>query len=116
VDEADRIDVGAEIAVMRNGGCRDLDLSRDVIQREETVKGGPEVLAQVQPEDKDLMGWAEVGNVVSSDVVPEPCKTTMVTCVDSQDVTEGGRATRSRKPELIMSWWLTVASGGHSSL
>ncbi len=98
MDEADRIDVGEEIAVVQNGGCRDLDLSRDVIQREETAKGGPEVLAQVRPEDKDLMGWAEVGNVVSSDVVPELCKTTTVTCDDSQDVTEGGRATRSGEP------------------
>ena len=95
MDEANRIDVGAEIAVVRNGGCGDLDLPRDVIQREETAKGGPEVLAQVWPEDKDLMRWAEVGNVVSSNVVPEPCKTTTVACVDFQDVTEGGRATRS---------------------
>ena len=55
MDEADRIDVGAETAVMRNGGCGDLDLPRDVIQREETAKGGPEVLARVRPEDKDLM-------------------------------------------------------------
>ena len=45
MDKADRIDDGAEIAVVRNGGCRDLDLPRDVVQREETVKGGPEVLA-----------------------------------------------------------------------
>jgi hypothetical protein len=98
VDEAKRIDVGAKIAVMRNGGHRDLDLPRDVVQREETAKGGPEVLARVQPKDKDLMRWVEVGNAVSSDVVPEPCKTTTVTCVDSQDVTEGGRATRSGEP------------------
>ncbi len=95
MDKADRIDIGAKIAVVRNGGCRGLDLPRDVVQRKETAKGGPEVLARVRPEDKDLMRWAEVGNVVSSDVVPEPCKTTTVTCVDSQDVTEGGRATRS---------------------
>ncbi len=87
MDEADWIDVGAEIAVVRNGGCGDLDLPRDVIQREETAKGGPEVLARVRPEDKDLMGWAEVGNVVSLDVVPEPCKTRTVACVDFQDVT-----------------------------
>jgi hypothetical protein len=98
VDEANQIDVWAEIAVVRNGGCGDLDLPRDVIQREETAKGGPEVLARVQPEDKDLMGWAEVGNVVSLDVVPEPCKTTAVACVDFQDGTEGGRATRSGEP------------------
>ena len=98
MDEADRIDVGAEIAVVRNGGCGDLDLPREVVQREETAKGGPEVLAQVRPEDKDLMRWVEVGNVLSSDVVPEPCKTTTVTHVDSQDVTKGGRATRSGEP------------------
>ena len=98
MDEADRIDVRAEIAVVRDGGCGDLDLPRDVVQREETVKGGLEVLVRVRPKDKDLMGWAEVGNVVSLDVVPEPSKTTTVTCVDSQDVTKGGRATRSGEP------------------
>ena len=98
MDEANRIDVGAEIAVVRNGGCGDLDLPRDVVQREETVKGGLEVLVRVRPKDKDLMGWAEVGNVVSLDVVPEPCETTMVTSVGSQDVTEGGSATRSGEP------------------
>ena len=52
---ANRIDVGTEEAVVRNGGCRDLDLKRDVIQREETAKGGSEVLARVRSEDKDLM-------------------------------------------------------------
>ena len=98
MDEADRIDVGAEIAVVRDGGCGDLDLPRDVIKRDETAKGGPEVLARVRPEDKDLMRWAEVGNVGSSDVVPEPCKTAMVICVNSQDVTEGGHVTRSGEP------------------
>ncbi len=98
MDGANRIDVGTEKAVVQNGGCGDLDLPRDVIQREETAKGGPEVLARVRPEDKDLIGWVEVGNVVSLDVVPEPCKTTTVTCVGSQNVTEGGRATRSREP------------------
>ena len=98
MDEADRIDVRAEIVVVQNGGCGDLDLLREVIQREETAKGGPEVLAQVRPENNDLMGWAEVGNVVSSDVVPEPCKTTTVACVNFQDVTESGRATRSGEP------------------
>ncbi len=98
MDGADRIDVGAEKAVVRNGGCGDLDLPRDVIQREETAKGGSEVLARVQPEDKYLIGWVEVGNVMSLDVVPEPCKTTMVNCDGSQDVTEGGRATRSGEP------------------
>jgi hypothetical protein len=56
VDEADRIDVRAEIAVVRDGGCGDLDLPRDVVQREETVKGGLEVLVRVRPKDKDLMG------------------------------------------------------------
>ena len=95
---AERADVRAEDADMWHDGCGDLDLPRDVIQREETAKGGPEVLARVRPKDKDLMGWAEVGNVVSLDVVPEPCKTTTVTCVGSQNVTEGGRATRSREP------------------
>ncbi len=40
----------------------------------------------------------EVGDVVSSDVVLEPCKTTMVTRVGSQNVTEGGSATRSGAP------------------
>ncbi len=55
MDKADRIDVGAEIAVVRNVGYGDLDLPRDVVQREETAKGGPEVLARVRPEDKDLM-------------------------------------------------------------
>ena len=98
MNEADRIDVRAEIAVVRNGGCGDLDLPRDVVQHEEIVKGGPEVLARVRPQGKDLMGWVEVGNVVSLDVVPKPCKTTTVTCVNSQDVTEGGRAMRSREP------------------
>ncbi len=99
MDEADRIDIGTEIAVVQNGGCEDLDLLRDVIQHEETAKGVPEVLARVRPKDKDLMGWAEVGNVVSSDVVPEPCKTATVACVNFQDMTEGGRATRSGEPE-----------------
>ncbi len=33
-----RIDVGTEDAVVRDGGPRDLDLERDVIQREETAK------------------------------------------------------------------------------
>ncbi len=98
MDGADRIDVGAEEAVVRNGGCRDLDLTRDVIQREETAKGGLEVLAQVLSEDEDLMRWVEVGDVVSSDVVPEPCETTMVTRVGSQNATEGGSATRSGEP------------------
>ncbi len=83
---------------MRNGGCRDLDLPRDVVQREETAKGGLEVLARVRSKDKDLVRWVEVGDVVSSDVVPEPCETTMVTSAGSQDVTEGGSATRSGEP------------------
>ncbi len=95
---ADRIDVRAEKAVVWNGGCGDLDLPRDVILREEIAKGDPEVLARVRPEDKDLIGWAEVGNVVSSDVVLEPFKTMTVACVNSQDVTEGGHATRSGEP------------------
>ena len=98
MDGADRIDVGAEEAVVRNGGCRDLDLPRDVIQREETAKGGLEVLARVRSKDEDLIRWVEVGDVVSLDVVPEPCETTMVTSVGSQDVTEGGSATRSGEP------------------
>ena len=55
MDEAGRIDVGAKITVVRNDRCRDLDLPRDVVEREETAKGGPEVLARVRPEDKDLM-------------------------------------------------------------
>ena len=52
---ADRIDVGTEEAVVRHGGCRDLNLNRDVIQREETAEGGSEVLARVRSEDEDLM-------------------------------------------------------------
>jgi hypothetical protein len=76
----------------------DLDLPRDVIQHEETAKGGLEVLVQVRSKDKDLIRWVEVGDVVSLDVVPEPCETTMVTSVGSKNVTEGGSATRSREP------------------
>ena len=52
---ADRIDVGTEEAVVRSGGCRGLDLKRDVIQREETAEGGLEVLARVRSEDEYLM-------------------------------------------------------------
>ena len=95
---ADRINVGTEEAVVRDGAPRDLDLERDVIQREETAKGGTEVLARVRSEDKDLMGWVEVGNVVRLDVVPEPCEKTMVTSVGSQNAAEGGSATRSGEP------------------
>ncbi len=95
---ADRINVGTEEAVVRDGAPRDLDLERDVIQREETVKGGTEVLAQVRSEDEDLMGWVEVGNVVRSDVVPELFETTVVTSVGSQNATESGSATRSGEP------------------
>ena len=83
---------------MRNGGPRDLDLKRDVIQREETAKGGLEVLARVRSKDEDLMRWVKVGDVVSLDVVPEPCEKTMVTSVGSQNAAEGGSATRSGEP------------------
>ena len=98
MDKSGQTDNGAKIAVVRNDGCGDLDLPRDVAQREETAKRGLEVLARVRSEDKDLVRWVEVGDVVSSDVVPEPCETTMVTSVGSQNVTEGGSATRSREP------------------
>ncbi len=98
MDEGGRTDDGAKIAVVRNNGCGDLDLPRDVVQREKTAKRGSEVLARVRSEDKDLVRWVEVGDVVSSDVVPEPCETTMVTSVGSQDVTEGGSGTRSGEP------------------
>jgi hypothetical protein len=98
VDGADRIDAGAEEAVVRNGGCRDFDLPRVVIQHEETAKGDLEVLARVRSKDKDLIRCVEVGDVVSSDVVPEPCETTMVASVGSQNVTKGGSATRSGEP------------------
>ena len=57
---------------MRNVGGGDLDLLRYVVQHEEAAEGGLEVLARVRPEDKDLMGWAEVGNIVNPNVVPEP--------------------------------------------
>ena len=56
MDEANWIVVGAEIAVVQNGGCGDLDLPRDVIQRKETAKGGPEVLALVRPKEKGVDG------------------------------------------------------------
>ncbi len=98
MDEGGRTDDGSKIAVVRNDGCGDLNLPRDIVQREETAKGGLEVLARVRSKDKDLIRWVEVGDVMSSDVVPEPCETTMVTSVGSQDVTEGGSATRSREP------------------
>ncbi len=52
---ADRIDVGTEEAVVRIRGPRDLDLKRDVIQREEAAKGDSEVLARVRSKDEDLM-------------------------------------------------------------
>ena len=68
----------------------------------------------MRSENKDLVRWVEVGDVVSSDVVPEPCKTTMVTSVGSQDVTEGGSAARSGEPGSIMRWRLTVATDRHS--
>ncbi len=95
---ANRIDVRTEDAVVRDGGPRDLDLERDVIQREETAKGGTEVLAQVRSEDKDLMGWVEVRNVVRTDVVPDLFETAVVTSVDSQSATESGSSTRSAEP------------------
>ncbi len=95
---ANRIDAGTEDAVVWDGGPRDLDLERDVIQREERAKGGTEVLARVRSEDEDLMGWVEVRNVVRTDVVPESFKTAVVTSVDPQNATESGSLTRSTEP------------------
>ncbi len=69
----------------------------------------------MQSEDKDLMGWGEVRNVVHTDVVPESFETTVVPSVDSQNATKSGSATRSAEPGQIMRWRLTVAMGGHSS-
>ena len=83
---------------MRDGGPRDPDLEGDVIQREETEKGGTEVLARVRSEDEDLMGWVEVGNVVLTDVVSELFKTAVVTSVDPKNATESGSSTRSAEP------------------
>jgi len=95
---ANRIDVRTEDAVVRDGGPRDLDLERDVIQREETEKGGTEVLARVRSKDEDLMGWVEVRNVVRTDVVPELFETAVVTSVDPKNATESGSSTRSAEP------------------
>jgi hypothetical protein len=79
VDKVDRIDVRAEYAVV------DLDLPRYVVQREKAAEGGLEVLARVRPKDKDLMGWAEVGNIVNPNVVPEPFEAATAACIDLQD-------------------------------
>ena len=79
MDKANRIDVRAEYAVV------DLDLPRYIVKREKAAEGGLEVLARVRPKDKDLMGWAEVGNIVNLNVVPQPFEAATVTCVYLQD-------------------------------
>ena len=84
---ANRNDAWTEDAVVRDGRPRDPDLEGDVIQREETEKGGTEVLARVRSEDKDLMGWVEVRNVVLTDVVSKSFETAVVTSVDPKNAT-----------------------------
>ena len=83
---------------MRDGGPRDPDLERDVIQREETEEGGTEVLARVRSEDEDLVGWVEVRNIVLTDVVSKSFKTAVITSVDPKNATESGSSTRSAEP------------------
>ena len=83
---------------MRDGGPRDPDTEGNVIQREETEKGGTEVLARVRSEDEDLVGWVEVRNVVLTDVVSKLFETAVVTSVDPKNATESGSSTRSAEP------------------
>ena len=51
MDEGGRTDDGAKIAVVRNDRGGDLDLPRDIVQREETAKRGLEILARVRSKD-----------------------------------------------------------------
>ncbi len=95
---ANRNDAWTEDAVVRDGGPRDPDLEGDVIQREETEKGGTEVLARVWSKDEDLMGWVEVRNVVLTDVVSKLFEPAAGTSVDPQNATECGSSTRSSEP------------------
>ncbi len=83
---------------MRDGGPRDPDLERDVIQREEAEEGGAEVLTRVRSKDEDLVGWVEVGNIVLTDVVSKLFETAVITSIDAKHATESGSLTRSAEP------------------
>ncbi len=55
-------------------------------------------MAFVRSEDKDLVGWVDVRNVVLTDVVSKLFETAVVTSVDPKIATESGSLTRSAEP------------------
>ena len=77
-------DVWAEPVVVRDGRGRDFYFLRYVVNLEEQVEGGPEVLTGVLAADEDFVACSEVWDVVDPDVSAEFLETMAVARFDGR--------------------------------